>query len=211
MRTEVFQQIGVDSGALGLLSASVHRFDRPGTYAGTAYVDDTARGEYDVVVDESGPPAVQVDLSSVGPRSRRQGDPCCDDGPARPTYHVGVGGHVSFCVTSGTERWATVVGDPREKSAEFDSRRLDEGDMFAASVLRPGRYSVRNTYGEGRTELVVPAARPGKEPYRPADPVRTRMAETAGRKSLRLGQAQGLVFTAAAPTRIVIELDEPFD
>ncbi len=208
MRTEVFQQIGVDSGALGLLSSSVHRFDRPGTFAGTAYVDGVARGEYDLVVEEGGPAAAQIDLSAFGARRARRGDGCCDDGPDRPTYHVAVGGYVCFCVTSGAERWATVVGDPRERAAEFDSRRLEAGDMFAASVLRPGRYSVRNSFGKGRTELVVPPVRRGKEPYRPAEPVRTRMGEVAGRKSLRLGQAQGVVFTVAGPTRIVIDLDE---
>ena len=213
MRTDVFHQIGVDSAALGLLSSSVHRFGSPGRYAGTVYVGDDVRGEYDVVVDDDGRPATQIDLSTYGPARRRGAGACCgtgDDRP-RPTYHVAVGGYVSFYVGSGTERWATVVGDPREKGPEFDSRRLLEGDLFAASVLRPGRYVVRNTLGEGRTELVVPAVHPGKEPYRPADPIHTRMATFAGRASIRLGQAQGLVFTVSEPARVLIELDEAFD
>ncbi len=212
MRTDVFGQIGVDSAALGLLSSSVHRFGTPGRYVGAAYVGDDPRGEYEVVVDDDGRPATQIDLSTYGPSRRRSGGACCGSGDQpRPTYHVATGGYVSFYVGSGTERWATVVGDPREKGAEFDSRHLLEGDLFAASVLRPGRYVVRNTLGEGRTELVVPAVRPGKAPYRPADPIHTRMAAFAGRASIRLGQAQGLVFTISEPARVLIELDEAFD
>ncbi len=213
IRAEVFNQIGVDSAALGLLSSSVHRFDRPGRYVGTAFVGDDARGEYEILVDESGPPSAHVDLSSFGRQRRHQADACCEDSPdpTRRAFHVGKGGSVSFYVGSGTQRWGTVIGDPSERSAEFDSRRLQEGDMFAASVLRPGQYSVRNADGDGRTELIVRGVKPGKEPYRPADPIRTKMAATAGRKSMRLGQAQGVIFTASTPMRVVIELDKPFD
>jgi hypothetical protein len=189
IRTEVFNQIG------------------------TAFVGDDARGEYEIIVDKSGPPAAQIDLSSFGRKRRREDDPCCGDSPGASgrSFRVGAGGYVSFYVSSGIERWATIVGDPGEQTAEFDSRRLQEGDMFAASVLRPGQYSVRNTLGDGRTELVVRAAKLGKEPYQPADPMRTKMAATAGRKSMRLGQAQGVVFTADIPMRVIIDLDKPFD
>ena len=201
MRTTVFNQIGLDSGALGLLGSVVHRFDEPGHYVGTALVDDEARADFAVVVSKDGPPAAQVDLSAL--RASK-----CDD---RPTYRVGVGGYVSFYVGSGNERWATVVGLPKSRTPEFDSRRLDKGDVFAATVLRPGTYAVRNEYGKARTELAVKYVTRGKERYRPGEPVKVKMGAQASRKSMRLGPAQGVVFEITEPSRIHIDLTRPDD
>lgn len=206
MRRAVFSQIGLDSGALGLLGSVVHRFAEPGHYAGTALVGDDARGEFEIVVAEEGPPAAQVDLTGLG-RSRR--DRCCDE--ERPAYRVALGGHVAFYVGTGNEGWHVLVGDPRSREAEFDSRRLESGDLFAATVLRPGTYQVRNEHGRERTELVVRYVRPGKERYTPPDPMRLTMSQQASRKAVRVGPAQGIVFEVTDSARILIELVEPDD
>ncbi|MCP4308591.1 MAG: hypothetical protein GY788_27695 [bacterium] len=65
-----------------------------------------------------------------------------------------------------------MVGLPKSRTPEFDSRRLDKSDVFAATFLRPGAYSVHNAHGKARTELAVRYVTRGKERYRPSDPVR---------------------------------------
>ena len=206
MRTTIFDQIGLDSGALGLAGSVVHPFSAPGHYLGTAISGDVSRGEFEIVVSEEGPPAAQIDLTTTGITNR---DSCC--GADWPTHRVAVGGYVAFHVGSGHERWAAVVGDPRSRKAEFDSRRLEEGDLFAGTILRPGTYSVRNVFGAGGTELVVRYIRPGREPYQPDEPMRLKMGEQASRKMIRVGPAQGLVFEVTERARIVVELTEPDD
>lgn len=206
MRTEVFNQIGLDSGALGLLGSVVHKFDEPGHYTGTALVGTESRGEFEIVVTEGEAPAAQIDLAATGKAAQ---DPCCDQG--RKSYRVAPGAYVAFYVGAGNERWSTLVGDPRSRVAEFDSRKLEAGDLFAGSVLRPGTYQVRNTYGRGATELAVRYVRPGKAAYRPAEPVRVKVGDQTSRKAMRVGPAQGIVFEAADTSRIVVELAKPDD
>jgi hypothetical protein len=208
MKTEIFSQIGLDSAALGLLGSVVHRFDEPGRYVGVTMVGDASQSDYDLVVEADAPPAVQIDLAAIGRRGSK-GD-CCSEGSDRPTFRVAPGGYVSFFVGRGRERWATVVGDPAQRTPAFDSRALGSGDLFAGTVLRPGVYRVTNILGSGSTELVVRPVKSGSEPYRPANAVRTKMGATAGRKSVQLGQAQGVIFEASTNARIVIELVDPF-
>lgn len=206
MRTAVFNQIGLDSGALGLLGSLVHAFADPGHYVGTALVGDDPRGEFEIVVADDSPPSTHIDLSALG-RLRR--DPCCN--PDQPAFRVAPGGRAVFHVGGGHERWAVLVGEPRSREAEFDSRSLGHGDLFAATVLRPGTYKVRNAHGSGSTELVVRYVRPGKEKYTPPDPISIGMGSQASRKAVRVGPAQGIIFEATEKARIVVELVEPDD
>jgi hypothetical protein len=72
-----------------------------------------------------------------------------------------------------------VVGDggraSKSRTPEFDSRRLDKGDVVAATILRPGAYAVRNAYGKARTELAMRYIARGKAWYRPGKPMRVKM------------------------------------
>ena len=206
MRTAVFTQIGLDSGALGLLGSVVHRFHGHGHYLGTAFVDDEPRGEFEIVVSKDAAPATQVDLSALTSPSSEY---CCD--ARRPSYPVAPGGHIAFYVGSGNERWATQIGDPRAREAEFDSRELKGEDLFAASILRPGTYRVSNALGTGNTEITVRYPTPGKKPYRPEDPIRLKVNDPESRKPLRVGPAQGIIFEATESARIVVELTKPDD
>jgi hypothetical protein len=208
-----FNQIGLDSGALGRLGAVVHRFDEPGHYFGVAASNGTPVGDFAVVVAEGAPPNALLDLTRV---RRGRGGTDCGCGGVTVDNHgavvsVAAGGHVTFHVGLGTGRWSTVVTEAHSGRSEFDSQRLDEGDLFAATILRPGSYSVRNAYSTEATSLAVRYVRPDNEPYRPGEPIRLRMGDRASRATVRLSPAQGLVFEATTETRVVIELREPDD
>lgn len=216
-----FQQIGLDSGALGRLGAVIHRFDEPGRYVGLAISNGRPAGEYSIVVSDDGPPSADVDLTRADSAGRSTssgggcGCGCCGDGgtkhdDAPPDVEVAPGGYVTFHVGSGNRKWSTVVhragGD-----VEFDSTRLGKGDLFAGTVMRPGTYSVRNGDGKESTKLTVGYVRPGKEAFRPGEPVHVHMTGKASRASHRVAPTQGLVFEITEPTRVVIDLLKPDD
>lgn len=205
MRTQLFTQIGLDSGALGALGSVVHRFDEEGSYLATVIVDGREEAEFGLHVVEDGPQGRQVDLATAG-KASDPCDPCGDD-----DVTVGVGGWLSFYVGSGGHRYAVLVRRSGKRGAEFDSRRLQHGDLFAATVLRPGTYRVTNEYGKGSSELVVRYVRPGKGRYQPARPVKIKVGESLAKDSLKVGPAQGLIFEAQCEARIVVELVEPDD
>jgi hypothetical protein len=95
---------------------------------------------------------------------------------------------------------------------EFDSRKLGERSRFALTLIRPGRYSLQNTLGDTKAEIVVSYPQVGKTPYRPPEPLQVEVTkEGFGQSSFPLSPGQGIVFRFATESRIQIELVEPDD
>jgi len=205
MRTEAFTQIGLDSGALGALGSVVHRFEESGTYLATVFADGREEGEVTIKVGEGGQPALQVDMAATA--AHDQNERCCEE----RALELDVGGYASFYVGSGNRRYAVVVRRPGKRAAEFDSRQLQAGDLFAATVLRPGKYVVRNEHGKGTQGLEVRYVKRGRTRYQPAKPIKLKMGEALEKRVIKGGPAQGLIFEATAPTRAIVELVEPDD
>ncbi len=205
MRTEAFTQIGLDSGALGALGTVVHRFNEAGRYLATVLADGREVAEVEITVAEGGRPAMQVDLADAA--EHRHVDKCCDKHEA----DLDVGGYGSFYVGSGNRRYAVVVRSTGKRGVEFDSRRLQEGDLFAATVLRPGMYEITNEHGKGAMGLEVRYVRRGRTKYEPAKPLKVKIGETFAQDILKAGPAQGLIFEATGPTRAIVRLIEPDD
>jgi len=123
-----------------------------------------------------------------------------------------------FHVSRGAGGFAVTVAKVdrrREQAAElFDSRELKSGDLFAATLIRPGRFSVANRDGRARGEIVVAYPRIGRGPFRPDDPILVRCTDRAFEPaSIRIDAAQGQAYNiqTETPTRIKIELIEPDD
>ncbi len=192
----LFSQVGLDSGALGRLGTVVHRFDEQGAYRVATMARGVAVDETTLRVEQGAPDSVHVDLADAGRRGSASGD-----GVA-----VAPGGHVLFHVGSGNLRWAVEATDDPSGGPKFDSRRLERGDQFVATILRPGSYAVANTLGSGETEIHVPFVAPGRTPYRPGPPMYVAMGPRCSEASLQLGAAQPLVFEIEQAARIVVQL-----
>ena len=205
----LFTQVGLDSGALGLLGSVAHVLEKPGEYDGTVLVDDADAGQFQVVVREGGASQVDVDLASV---ATGRGDDCGCSGTPGPAI-LRPGGHLLLHVGSGRGRYAAVLatGLGDNQQVVFDSRLLDASDVFAATVLRPGRYQVTNTENGATAALEVSYPERGRRPYRPADPVRVEVGAEFSPREIQVGPAQGQVFAAQGPARVTIELAEPYD
>lgn len=223
----LLQQIDADSGALGMLGAIVHGPRQAGEYSGTVYRDEQAVGEFSLRVTDDGPLQVHVDLAAQrlhGGSARlgrsRADDPCCDDAGSdigrAQTYIVGPQGHAVFHVSTGSG-YAVQLSALRTKEGHadvqtWDSRELQESDLFAITLLRPGAYRLSNEVvrAEGDVRLAYPQR--GKIAYRPPDALRVAVTEAGFEPHhVELQPVQGLVYEIHAGARIRMSLAEPDD
>jgi hypothetical protein len=202
-----FTQIGLDSGALTMLGAVVHGFSEPGAYRGVARRSDAPEATFYITVDKASPAAqINIDLAALV-EPKKSGTSCC--GTRESPFVVNPRGYAVFHVSSGTGGFSVhvqrAVDEARPKI--FDSRELQDGDIFSAIIIRPGTYSVENLLTRATAELKVAYPTLGKTAYRPPGPLR---AECAPRSidpaRLDLQPGQGVNFHAKAPSRIKITL-----
>lgn len=203
----LFTQIGLDSGALTMLGAVVHGFEEAGEYRGTARKDDLPEATFQVTVDPGCAIAqVDIDLAALLDEDDR-----CGDDARRFTVHPK--GFAVFRVSKGSGGyWVNVRRADEDRAVKaYDSRRLEEGDIFSALLLRPGRYSLANELSKARADVTVAYPTVGKTAYRPPAALHAECGDTIKPSAIRLKPAQGLNIHATGPARIKIALVEPDD
>lgn len=210
---KLFTQVGLDSGSLTMLGSVVHSFSEPGEYRGTAAKAKGGQAVFYISVDKSSAVLqANIDLASLLEYSEATQKEYSND--KQNHFTVNPKGYVVFHVSGGSGGFSIQVhrveDDPKKKG--FNSKELDAGDIFAASILRPGKYSVANLLQKTKADVIVSYPKIGKTAYRPPDPVRVQVSPSGFEpKNIRLDPGQGLVFDVKARTRIVIELDKPDD
>lgn len=203
----LYTQIGLDSGALTQLGALVHSFQEAGEYRGTARRGELPEATFQVSVDPGCAIAqVDIDLAALADED----DPCGDD--ARH-FTVHPKGFAVFRVSNGSGGyWVNVRRADEDRAVKaYDSRRLEQGDIFSAMLLRPGRYSIKNELSKARGEVTVAYPTVGKTAYRPPAALNAECGGTIKPSAIRLKPAQGLNIHATGAARIKIALVEPDD
>lgn len=208
----LFAQTGLDSGALTMLGAVVNRFDEPGEYRGTVRRGDSIETVFYLSVDRESPvAAADIDLARLaGSLPDRPGaeEACCCPSETEARFSVNPRGFVLFRVSGGKGGYSVNLrrADPSQDTRVFNSTMLDDGQIFTARILRPGRYTVTNTRGDTRAELVVGTPPKPFSGYRPPEPLRITVGEGGfDPERIALEPAQGLIFECRTPSRIVIE------
>lgn len=212
----LYTQTSLDSGALTMLGAVIHRFPERGDYLGVA-VQGRQRRSFRLTVDDDSP-AMQanIDLATLdSPPTRGESDCGKDEGAARGRHFVvNPKGYALFHVSRGRGGYAVRVGrsSEREEGQVFDSAELQSGDLFAVTLIRPGTYSVANLPTEARGEIVVAYPRIEGGERRQPEPVYIECTEGALRPDrIHIEPAQGQVYRFRTPSRIAIELVRPDD
>jgi hypothetical protein len=215
----LYTQIGLDSGALTMLATVVHTFREPGEYRGTIRKEGDGKGTFYICVDKESPVAhADIDLASLtgpGPGLSDEGCDCRGESAGgERRFTVNPRGYVMFRVASGPGGYNVHVrkAAEAEDTKIFDSRKLGDGALFSATILRPGTYSVTNALGKGRADLTVSYPVRSKTAYRP--PAALRVSVTAKGfepSAIKLAPAQGVIFECAAQARIKIDLVKPDD
>lgn len=226
---QVINQTRFDSGSLSGLAAVVHRFTQP--------------GEHRVIILREEQPVHTLSLRVLPGAAQPSAGPAMAAGPqaapaALPTQvhvdlgraltspgrlapvpqeapQVAAGGYALFHAPSGPGGIAVQVHAPgaKDQAPLFDSRRMQNGDIFTVTLLRPGRYSLLNAPTGAKGEIRVSYPVVGDTPYRPPEPVEVRCgAQGFQPDAIRLKPAQGLIFHIGdTSARIQIELVEPDD
>lgn len=200
----VFTQIGLDSGSLTILGAVIHSFKEPGEYRGSVHQEGGEQSVFYITVDKNSSIAqANIDLASLN----KPADPCCEDSANH--FSVNPKGYAVFHVSTGAGRYSVHVrrADENPKEKVFNSQELNEGDIFSASIIRPGTYSVVNTLSNAKAEVVVSYPGAGKVAYRPPAPVRVEVEHnTFEPRRIELKPGQGLLFECKTATRIKLTL-----
>jgi hypothetical protein len=213
----LFSQIGLDSGALTMLGGIVHKFADPGQYRGVVSGPDGGMSVFQLTVDESTAVfPVNIDLAAVAEGAA--GSPCQCSAGHRGLTHFVLGRYAPLVLhlSGGPGGYAIHVSPAAEEPQRpvFDSRRLNGGDLFAATILRPGRYTVANTLDENGkgASMEIPIPVVGKSARRPP-PAAQVVCGPGGfvPSEIRLSAMQGCVFGCETLARIKIELAQPYD
>jgi len=217
----LFSQIGLDSGALTLLGSVVHRFTEPGEYRGVALRPNAPASVFYLTVEKDRAiNQVSIDLAALAePGASSQA--CCTcgkmhDGPSQGHFLLGAGGYVAFHVSGGPGGFAVRLGKSADQPQpkDFDSAAITGGDLFAATILRPGRYSVKNLAQTGAQagEIDVAYPAPGETAYQPPPPIRIDCTHTGfDPAKVALTAMQGSLFVCHVPSRLKIELVTALD
>jgi hypothetical protein len=215
----LFTQIGLDSGMLTMLGSIVHRFNEPGEYRGISLRENVPDAVFYLTVErDRAINQVNIDLATLEQTAAAN---CCACGknhgsPSRGHFVLGEQGYAVFHVSAGPGGYAVRVGraakEPEQKV--FNSTELNDEDLFAATILRPGRYSLRNLVRSDAApgELHVNYPPVGTTPHRAPAPMRVECTPTGfSPSSLEITATQGCVFAPQIPSRIKIELVVSFD
>jgi hypothetical protein len=211
----LFTQIGLDSGSLTMLGAVIHSFQEPGDYRGSVRKDGETLAAFQISVDKNSPVAqVNIDLSTLTKSDPVASTDRCGCEGTEHGFSVNPKGYAVFHVTGGAGGYDVHVRkaseDPNTKV--FDSRKLSDGDIFSAIIIRPGTYQVTNVLGSARAEVEVSYPEIGETAYRPPPPVRVQTTSQSFEPSrIKLKPGQGLLFECKYPSRIRIELIKPND
>jgi hypothetical protein len=119
---------------------------------------------------------------------------------------------VLFHASSGDGYSVTVAAESQK--LVFDSTKLGEGDLFATSLLEPGKYVMENRLGTARGAILVTL--PPEDAKRIKE-LETQYVDVAGDSlepaKLKLVSSQGVVFRVKGQARIVVSREgerEPF-
>lgn len=211
----IFLQIGLDSGSLTILGAIIHNFPETGEYRGVLYRGTEIEGTFYIKVDKNSPVAqANIDLTKISQVKTEPSKCCPEHQDPRINFIVNPKGYVVFHVSSGSGGYHVNVKkieeDPRKNL--FDSRKLDQRDIFSAIILRPGTYSVTNLLTKAKGEIIVSYPKIGKTAYHPPAPIRVECSrETFEPTRVELQPGQGILYYFKVPSRIKIELLKPDD
>jgi hypothetical protein len=226
---QLITRTGFDSGSLGGLAAVVHRFAEPGDHQLTILQADQPVHTLSLRVLPVGqmpaqlgqqlpsgtrPTAVEIPLEvhlDLGQVVAPLGQLAAQ--PPGPALQVGAEGYAVFHAPTGAQGFAVQVQPSGAPDITFDTRRLQNGDIFSVTLLRPGRYSLANasTGASGEIRVAYPVV--SDTPYRPPDPLEVQCGDSGFQPSaIELKPAQGLIFHIGnTEARIQIELVEPDD
>jgi len=201
----ILSQSTLDSGEITPMMAIMHRFTEPGTYNVTVFQGNNQTATFPLIVDENAPQTLnRIDL-----------------GAANCSCAVNPKAHTIFHAPKATTEYSVLVEKYKgtAKSKVFDSKNLQDGDVFFATLLRPGDYHASNERG-AKCKITVSPLKTRRMQFtvtsqqginRPN--IKTVQVECTATgfkpENVNIQPAQPLVFMIKTPSRIKIEYKTP--
>ena len=199
----IISQTTLDSGEITPMMAIMHTFTEPGSYNVTVFQGDKQTATFPLIVDENAPQMLnRIDLGSAN---------CsCAVNPKAPTVFHAPNGNRGYAVL--VEKFDGTAG-----SKVFDSKNLQDGDIFFATLLRPGDYQASNKRGAKckisvsppKTKRMMFTVTSQQGTNRPKiETVQVECTATGFKpENVNIQPAQPLVFMIKTPSRIKIEYE----
>lgn len=202
----LFEQVNLDSGALTMKDSIVHTVHEEGVFHGQTSRGNDINSFFLLQVSKTAPDKqVYIDLNSL---EGKNGSP-----QSKNSFTLAPGGFCIFYVADGVGGYAVNLIQAGERCLEkpFNSRELKEGDIFTASLIRPGFYTATNQKNNTSMEIVIPYPRRiTKKPVFKTTTIEcTDKGMTPGKVEAQAGS--GIIFSIKTTARIVIELKKPID
>lgn len=210
INTHALNMLRLESARLGPLGMIAHRLSEEGLYEGAIIEGRIIVGRFQLTVSKDCE-ASQVDLDLARLIQRVAA------GEAKPwQFRLGPEGYMMLFLSHGAGGYRVVLEkapSPRmpeaKRAAVFDSETLGPGDLFIATLLRPGRWRVTEATSKTEGEIQVAYPKPAKTPLRPGAEVTTVKVTDGGFKpaKVKTGAAQGVIFAIESKqASLVIDL-----
>lgn len=208
----IFEQTRFDSGNLAQMGFVVHQYEKSGRYQVDVYRQDELKTSFYIDVDsDSREQQISVDLAKMDAEHQKRGKTncCCEGEDAK--FVLDKDGYALFYVGSGSGGYRVISSPLRDRDEDllFDSTKLNKGDLYGLTLLRPGDYSVKELSNKRESRIAVSAVKPCKTKYVPPEALHLDMEKLSAKQTLEMQQAQGIVFRAQHHDRVVIEFEPP--
>ncbi|MGS5086062.1 hypothetical protein ACVC7V_06075 [Hydrogenophaga sp. A37] len=209
LNKQLFNTSTHDSGALGMMAMVIHPFGTVGRHRAVVMSQGRPVAEVEFDVDATSTVMQHdIDLAQVAQQGRQRPEACACKGAVQSVGTVSPKGFVLFHASSGHGH--SVVVNNADGKPVFDSTVLNDGDLFAVSLLEPTRYTLQNAIGAATGEIEVVFNDEIAKRIKQLEPRYVEVQEKGfDTDRIELASTQGLVFRIKGASRIVIEKQAP--
>jgi hypothetical protein len=211
IKRELFTEKRFDSASIGVLSAVMHAFEKPGLYRAVVARGDIVIAGFEVLVDpDDGEDQLTIDLDKLRSGKVPTKDRCHGK-VASGTYILRTGGVAVFYTSRGAGGYTVEIRGAQPLNnppLEHDHRTLKPKDIYTLTLLTPGTYRMANTLTSAAGVIEVAAPTRSRGRYIAPPPVHV-MCEEEGLEpdSVKTVTGQTIVFVPKTASRIVVEME----
>lgn len=205
VNTFAVQQSCLQSSALGVLGSIAHPIGKPGDFTGRVMQGKTQVAEFSLHAD----PDVDATQATID-LARIAGPPLVGQPYKVHKYSVNSDGYLMLFVSEGPGGfWVQLLSHGKDRQAlAFDSRRLKPGDLFIATLIRPGTHQAKMPKAVAAIRIRAPEA--SDKPFQPPPPAGMTCTKTGFvPKRLEVYATQGIVFNFEITSGVQIDLIKP--
>lgn len=195
------------SAGVSVLSYTVHALKTTGIYFGKIFDKGTLVNEFKVVCSDACQ-SKQCNLNLADFQAQSLAE------RGGKVLEVAKEGYLIFYDSTGDKNYQVRLekaGSSKKRKIQFDTKKLNAGDAYAVSLLRPGKYEGRNLLNKSdfQVKVLYPDNKLSKKLNTVIPPVNVEVTEEGFLpNAIELTPGQGLVFNVKTPSSLEISLKQ---